>query len=302
MKNETRPDDIVVRPSEMTPTSSLPSRSSHCSLVLLASVIACAGCADFLSTQEGVIRDATQALATARDDGERAKAYSARGAAYSEKAHYSRLSKLISAEEYEQLFDLAIKDHNQAVALNPGSAEVYFNRAQAYYDRGNGDLVYNTEAWVVPPAAKSWLDAAAADFEKAAEIDPKNDLTFDRLGLAREEAGEEDQAIRAYRQEMPLNPFAKQRLADAYCFFGFRHHQQKEYAAAAAAYEKSLEFGQADDKSCPYEPFASMVNIYVNQTHEYDKAWEAVHRAQAANRPIAPELIERLQKISGRAN
>jgi tetratricopeptide (TPR) repeat protein len=278
------------------------SRSSLGGLVLLASLSVCAGCADFLSARDGEIRDATRAIETARDDGERAKAYSARGAAYSEKARYGRLFKRISNDEYERLFDLAIQDHNQAVALNPGNAEVYFNRAHAYYDRGSQDLIYNPEPWKVGAATKSWLDAAASDFEKAAEKDPKNDMAFDLLGLAYEQAGEEAEAVRAYTQEMALNPLGKQRLADAYCFFGFRHQQQKEYAAAASAYQKSIEFGLADDKSCPYEPFASMVGIYATETREYDKAWEAVHRAQKADRPIAPELIERLKKESGRTN
>ncbi len=278
------------------------SRCWLCGLILLASLIVCAGCTDFLSARDGEIQEATQAIETARDDGERAKAYSARGTAYSEKSRYGGISKRISNDEYERLFDLAIKDHNQAVALNPSSAEVYFNRGHAYYDRGNQDFVYNTEPWLVPPTTKVWLDAAASDFEKAAEKDPKNDMAFDLLGLAYEEAGEEDQAVRAYTRELALNPLGKQRLADAYCFFGFRHQQQKEYPAAAAAYQKSIEFGLADDKSCPYEPFASMVGIYVTETREYDKAWEAAHRAQKAGRLIAPAVIERLKKESGRTD
>jgi tetratricopeptide (TPR) repeat protein len=52
-----------------------------------------------------------------------------------------RRPSAIANDEYERLFDLAIKDHNQAVALNPGNSEVYFNRAQAYYDRGFWDGV-----------------------------------------------------------------------------------------------------------------------------------------------------------------
>src|SRR5262249_32533165 len=115
----------------------------------------------------------------------------------------------------------------------------------AYYDRGALDLVENKDG-------KSWFDAAASDFEKATEKDPKNSLAFDRLGLTYESNGEADKAIRAYTQEMALNPFGKSRLADAYCNIGFRHQQQKDFAAAAIAYQKSTEFGLADDKTCPY--------------------------------------------------
>jgi len=272
-----------------------------CGLVLLANLIAFIGCADFLSSRDNDIRESTQAIETARDDSQRAKAHSSRGVAYSEKARYSRITKQIHDDEYERLFNLAIKDHNQAVSLDPNNAEVYFNRGQAYYDRGSGDFVYSTEIWKVNPGAKAWLDAAASDFEKAAEKNPKNDLAFDRLGLAYQEAGEEDDAVRAYTQEMKINErLSKLRLADAYCFFGFRHQQQKEYAIAAAAYQKSTEFGLADDKSCPYDPFGNSIAIFTTETHEYAKAWEMVHRAMKMGRAVAPELLVRLQKESGR--
>ena len=281
------------------------SRSLLWGLVLFASLIVVVGCVDvggktFLSSRDSEIKDSTHAIETARDDSQRAKAYSWRGTAYSEKARYSRLSKLISNDEYKRLFDLAIADHNQAVALDPNNAEVYFNRAQTNYDRGALDLVYSKEPWRVDPITTSWLDVAASDFEKASEKDPKNSLAFDRLGLAYEQAGEEDKAIRAYAHEMALDPFGKQRLANAYCFFGFRHQQEREFAAAAAAYQKSIEFGVADDKSCPYNPLENGVRIYMIETHDYGKAWEMVHRAQKLNRWISPELIERLKKDSGR--
>ena len=93
------------------------------------------------------------------------------------------------------MFNLAIKDHNQAVALDPASAEVYFNRAQTYYDRGSQDLIYETNPFDAKPRNNPWLHAAALDFEKATERDPKNSLAFDRLGLAYESNGEPDQAI-----------------------------------------------------------------------------------------------------------
>src|SRR5262249_17515501 len=144
----------------------------------------------FLSDRDSEIKDATAAIANARDDTQRAKAYSTRGAAYSEKARFSRISKQIPNDEYERLFDLAMKDHNQAVALNSADAEIYFNRAQANYDRGTLDLVFDNKA-----GSKQWLDAAASDFEKAVAKDPKNALAFDRLGLTYEQNDQADKAI-----------------------------------------------------------------------------------------------------------
>jgi tetratricopeptide (TPR) repeat protein len=263
-------------------------------LVLIASLLALVGCADFLASRDNDIRESNRAIEKARDDNQRAKAYSARGAAYSEKARYSRITKRVSDAEYERLFAFAIKDHNQAVALNPGDAEVYFNRGQAYYDRGEGDLVENK-------GGKSWFDAAAANFEKVIEKDPTNSRAFDMLGLAYEQNSQPDKAIQAYTREMALDRrLAKSRLATAYCYIGFQHQQQQELGVAAAAYQKSTEFGIADDKSCPYDPFGNSIEIFTTETHEYDKAWEMVYRALKMGRMVAPELLVRLQKESGR--
>ncbi|HLX45099.1 MAG TPA: tetratricopeptide repeat protein [Bryobacteraceae bacterium] len=264
-------------------------------LVLFTSFVALSGCGPntFLSERENDIKASTRAIETARGDGPRAKAYSARGTAYSEKARFSRAVKGISNDEYVRLFDLAIKDLDQAVALSPGDAEMYFNRAQAYYDRGSLDL---TES----KSGKEWLDAAASDFEKAIEKDPHNSLAFDRLGLTYESNGQADKAIRAYTQEMALDSYGKRRLADAYCNIGFHHQQENDLPAAATAYEKSTEFGVADDKTCPYDPYANSVEIFTTETRQYDKAWEIVRRGVKHGRFIAPDLIARLVKDSGR--
>ena len=286
----------VVRPSPASPLAQL------LSLLSLVSVLLLVGCsvlgpASFLSARDSEVKEATHAIETARDDAQRAKAYSARGTAYSEKARFSRILKLIPNDEYERLFNLAIKDHNQAVALAPANAEVYFNRAQAYYDRGGGDLVFHKDG------SKSWFDSAALDFEKAVKMDPKNSLAFDRLGLAYEQGGEADKAIQAYTQEMALDRrLGRHRLATAYCYIGFEHQQHNELVAAAAAYQKSTDFGIADDKSCPYDPFGNSVAIFTTETREYDKAWDMVHRALKEGHLIAPELILRLKKESGRIN
>src|SRR5689334_5826117 len=103
--------------------------------VLMAGLLLLGGCMGvgpsmFLSSRDSEIKESTQAIESARSDGDRAKAYSTRGAAYSEKARYSRIMKLIPNDEYERLFDMAIKDHDRAVALAPKDSEVYFNRAQ----------------------------------------------------------------------------------------------------------------------------------------------------------------------------
>jgi tetratricopeptide (TPR) repeat protein len=265
-------------------------------LSILTLLTACEmGPAMFLGARDREISESTQAVQSARNDAERAKAYSTRGVAYSEKARYSREFKLIPADEYQRLFDLAVKDHDEAVRLNPDSAETYFNRGQAYYDRGNLDLMDKKDG-------KPWFDLAAANFEKAAQKDPKNDLAFDRLGLTHEANGESDKAIRDYTQEMALVPFGRQRLADAYCIRGFHLQQESKDAAAVAEFQKSIEFGTADDDVCPYQPFDSLIAFYTRETHQYDKAWDFVHQARKSGVRLQPELVDQLKKNSGRTN
>src|SRR6266576_5968033 len=89
-----------------------------------------AGCnriarSSYLSSYDRDISSATKDIESARDTPHRAEAYAKRGSAYSEKARYSRAFKLISTDEYNRLFGLAIKDHDQAIALDP-SAEAYY--------------------------------------------------------------------------------------------------------------------------------------------------------------------------------
>ena len=129
------------------------------------------------------------------------------------------------------------------------------HRRWAGDDRGSGDLIYATDPFAGKPRNNQWLNAAAADFEKSVEKDPRNSLAFDRLGLAYESNGESDKALRAYTRELALDShLGKLRLADAYCVVGYERQLQKDFHAAVEAYRKSTEFGTADDKTCPVEP------------------------------------------------
>jgi tetratricopeptide (TPR) repeat protein len=111
-------------------------------------------------------RDITRAIESARDNVHRAAAYSKRASAYSEKARYSRAFKLIPAEEYERLFGLAIKDHDQAIALDPTSAEAYYSRGRTYYDRAILETVVNGALVGTDSSRKAWFAPAVADSRK----------------------------------------------------------------------------------------------------------------------------------------
>src|SRR3989344_9156263 len=85
------------------------------------------GC-DQLGSYEGDIQKSTQAISRAKNNLELSQGYSRRATAYSEKARYSHFRKLINPEQYSQLFDLSLNDHDKALELNPKSAKLYFGR------------------------------------------------------------------------------------------------------------------------------------------------------------------------------
>ena len=255
----------------------------------------------YLASYDRDISSFTRAIETARDDAHRAAAYTKRGSAYSEKARYSRASKLISPDEYARLFGLAIKDHDQAVALDPASAEAYYWRGQTYYDRAalevvvDGVLVVNDIA-----ARKAWFAPAVADFKTAIERDGRHYQAWDMLGLSHETTGELDQAISEYAQELVLNPkLGRLRLADAYCERGGARQKEKK-DAAIADYEKSIDTGASAD-GCSCDPYNPLFGLYT-QDRQYDQAWGVVHKARSSKKWIAPELLDRVQKESGRSN
>jgi len=263
---------------------------------LILAIVGCARMAHavYLSRCDRDINSATHAIETARDDVERAKAYSKRGSAYSEKARYCRTFKLIADNQYESLFELAIKDHGHALALDDRNVEAYLNRGQAYYDRATLELQD-------PQSAKRWFDRAAADYETVIDKNPRDYRAFDRLGLVHQQNGEPEKAIQDFTKEMALDPLGKARLNDAYCTLASQYHGQKKYEVAAKYYRKSIEMGGgADDCGCdPYEP---LVALYTVETRQYDEAWEVVHLAQRSKKWLSPELVERLKKDSGRTN
>jgi tetratricopeptide (TPR) repeat protein len=262
-------------------------------------VLLFAGCSP-MERYERDISSSTRAIESARDDAHRAAAYSKRGSAYSEKARYSRFFKLIPAEEYERLFGLAIRDHEQAIALDPTSAEAYCSRGRTYYDRAFLETVVNGTLVGTDASRKAWYAPAAADFQKAIEKDGKHYEAWDMLGLAHERSGELDQAIADYSQEMALNRLGRERLAGAYCERGEYRQKEGQLDAAIADYEKSIDAGAISD-GCSCDPYNPLLGLY-SENRRYDQGWVVVRRAINAGKWVAPDLLNILKKESGRSN
>jgi tetratricopeptide (TPR) repeat protein len=235
------------------------------------------------------VKFAAQAIATSTNSTQRAAAYADRADAYSEKARYLRLMKLIAGEEYNKLFDLALQDYNQAIALDPDNAEMHYRRGNAYYSRAGLDMIY-------APYTSIFLAPAKADFSRAVERNPQNAEALDMLGLTDGSMGDWTQAIADFEQEAALNPKMRFRVSDAYCNRG-SHYPSEKHDLAVADLNRTIQMRGASDP-CECEPYNPLLAIYLNQTREYDKAREVAALAQRSGKWIAPEYLEQLKALS----
>jgi tetratricopeptide (TPR) repeat protein len=264
----------------------------RCLNLALVALLACSAC-DMVDVYQEQIDRATRTMESAPTEHARAVAYADRGRGYSDKARLSIGRKLIDRDEYLRLFALALQDHDRAVALASGDAQVHFQRGLTYYDRA---------AWVegVDSDRTPWFDAARVDFSTAVQKNPSHATAYDYLGMVDEQTGRIADAISDYTHVMALDDrLGKSRLADLYCNQGQAHLREKRFDLAADDLEKAVELvGRADGCSC--EPYNSLAYVYIDATGQYDKGWELVHKARGSGHVIAREYVERLEKASGR--
>ncbi len=259
-------------------------------VILLAGIALLGGCARWnLSRFDAQIRHAGRVIANSSNNSQRAAAYTDRADAYAEKARYSRLMKLIPDEEYAKLFDLALQDYSQALALDPDNAQIYFRRGNAYYGRAGLDMIYVQDA-------SPFLAPAKADFSRVVAKDPKNVRALDMLGLTEGSMGDWTAAIPVFEQVAALDPRLRLRVSDAYCNRGSRYPAAK-HDLAIADLNHAIEMRTASD-ACECEPYNPLVAIYLNQAHDYGKAREVVAQAQRSGKWIDPEYLKQLKAAS----
>jgi len=276
----------------MTTTPSRVKRWS--TAILFAGIVLPGGCTRmyrmyqswYVSRYDGEIRRAGQAIAASRNATQRSAAYADRADAYSEKARYLRLMEHIAGEEYNKLFDLAVQDYNQAIALDPDNAEMYYRRGNAYYSRAGLDMIYD-------PTPSASLVPAKADFSRVVEKNPKNAMALDMLGLTDGSMGDWTQAIADFEREAALKPRMRFRVSDAYCNRGSSYSREK-YDLAISDLNRAIQIRGTSDP-CECEPYNPLLAIYLKQTREYDKARDVVALAQRSGKWIAPEYLEQLK-------
>jgi tetratricopeptide (TPR) repeat protein len=257
---------------------------------LFAGVAVLGGCARWnISRFDAQIRHAGRAIAAATNNSQKATAYTDRADAYTEKARYSRLMKLIPDDEYAKLFDLALQDYSQAITLDPENAQIYFRRGDAYYGRAGLDMIYVQDA-------SPFLAPAKADFSRVVAKDPKNVRALDMLGLTEGSMGDWTAAIADFGRESALNSRMRFRVSDAYCNRGSRYPKDK-HDLAISDLKQAMQSRDASDP-CDCEPYNPLVAIYLNQAHDYGKAREVVAQAQRSGKWIDPEYLKQLKAAS----
>jgi len=91
------------------------------------------------------------------------------------------------AYEDKHLYDQAIADETQALALNPNDPATYNNRGVSYKNKG-------------------FYDQAIADYTRAIALKSDDAIAYENRGFAYEKKGLRDPAIADYRAALKINP------------------------------------------------------------------------------------------------
>jgi tetratricopeptide (TPR) repeat protein/transglutaminase-like putative cysteine protease len=123
------------------------------------------------------------------------------------------------------------------------------------------------------------LPVALALLKRATEVDPKNKVAWNNLGLIYFAMRENDQAIAAFQKQIEVNPYDQY----AYNNLGRVYVNERKYDEAAKAFNKQLE-------NNPLDAFAhySLGAMY-SEWHKYDLAVAELEKAAALIPDTAPE-------------
>ena len=157
----------------------------------------------------------------------------------------------LGLEYYEKgKYDLAIKNYNEAIKLNPRDADTYNNRGLAYDALENYNL-------------------AIKDYNKAIKLDSKDADYYNIRGLAFYELEEYDRAIKDYNKAIKLDS----KDADYYNNRGLAFYELEEYDRAIKDYNKAIKIDPNNteyykNRGSAYE----VIGKYDSAIEDYKKA------------------------------
>jgi len=120
-------------------------------------------------------------------------------------------------------YDRALQDFDQAIRLDPNTADAFDGRGNAYSSKGQ-------------------YDRAIQDYDQAIRLDPNYSDAFRDRGAAYYNKGDHDRAIQDYDQAIRLNP------SDANAFHdrGGAYYMKDEYDRAIQDYDQAIRLNPRD--------------------------------------------------------
>jgi tetratricopeptide (TPR) repeat protein len=193
------------------------------------------------------------------------------------------------ANESQGLYDAAIREYRQVLALAPGRPGMHFRIGRALLSGGKD----GTNAGSAEPAA-------AAEFERELEIDPTNANAAYELGELRRKAGEFDKSIALFKQALTSDPEFKEALVG----LGRVLLSAGQPAAAVPHLQKAV---QLDPENIVAffqlsQAFRALGNVAARDTalasfqrlrerkREHESALLAVPRADVTQQELEPQL------------
>jgi tetratricopeptide (TPR) repeat protein/RNA polymerase subunit RPABC4/transcription elongation factor Spt4 len=204
-------------------------------------------------------------------------------------------------------YDQGIILFNQAIELNPKSADAFNNRGSAYLDKGdlkqaisdyshaielkpNLAMAYNNRGCVYT-IMKRW-NLALRDYTKAIEIKPEYaDAYFNRGRIYQIAKGKLNNAISDYTKAIEINP----NKAEAYSNRGVAYYERRQLDLALSDFNKALAINPNLG-----EGYNNRAAIHYEKGR-YDNAWQDIKVAQRLGHQVNPKLIERLRRVSDKA-
>ncbi|MCZ8224681.1 MAG: tetratricopeptide repeat protein [Microcystis sp. LE19-84.1B] len=152
---------------------------------------------------------------------------------------------------YQQKYELALDEYNQAIEINPNYAMAYYNRGVLYYDQKKYELAladwnkaielnrnfteaYNNRGVLYQNQKK--YELALADYDKAIELNRNFAMAYYNRGSLYDDQKKYDLALSDYDKAIEINP----NLALAYNNRGVLYDDQQKYELALADYNQAI--------------------------------------------------------------
>jgi len=113
------------------------------------------------------------------------------------------------------------------------------------------------------------LPIAIALFKRATEVDPKNKVAWNNLGLAYFQMRDDNEAIAAFQKQLEVNPYDE----FAYNYLGSVYRNERKYDDAVKAFNKQLENNPLDKFA-----HANLGSMYA-EWHKYNDAVPELEKA-----------------------